>query len=203
MSEPTHAALLLAAGASRRLGVSKQLLSIDGVPLIRRAAEVALATRPRLLRVALGAEVDGCRAALTGLPIEVHVAADWVDGMGASLASAVRALPDEFDGLLVFGVDQPALDAAHLNALVERWRADPTQVVASGYAGVAGTPALFPASWRSRLATLSGDEGARQLLRDGVNPPRIVHAPQLAHDIDDAQDFAAWRDARSSPGEPR
>lgn len=203
MSEPAHAALLLAAGASRRLGTPKQLLAIDGVPLVRQMALAALATSPRRLLVALGAEVDGCQAALAGLPLTFHFVDDWAKGMGATLASGVHALPADVDGVLVFGVDQPALDAVHLGALVERWRLDPARVVASGYAGTVGTPALFPASWRSRLAALTGDQGARSLLRSTCDEIAVLHAPQLAIDIDDAQDLAAWRDTRSGSGETR
>jgi CTP:molybdopterin cytidylyltransferase MocA len=203
MSEPTHSALLLAAGGSRRLGQPKQLLEIDGIPLIRRAALAALATGPQQLLVVLGAEVDGCRAALAGLALDIHSVEDWAAGMGASLACGVCALRQPLDGVLVVGVDQPALDAAHLVALVARWRADPARVVASGYADTVGTPALFPAAWLPRLAALGGDQGARALLRQAIDATQIIHAPALAIDIDDAQDFAAWQHFRSATGATR
>jgi CTP:molybdopterin cytidylyltransferase MocA len=203
MSEPAHSAVLLAAGGSRRLGRPKQLLEIDGIPLIRRAALAALATGPRQLLVTLGAEVDGCRAALAGLVVDFHIVEDWAAGMGVTLASAVCALRQPVDGVLVVGIDQPALGAAHLTALVAHWRADPARVVASGYAGTVGTPTLFPASWMARLATLTGDQGARALLRDSAAEPEIFLAPELAIDIDDAQDFAAWQHFRSATGATR
>ena len=69
-TDPVHVALLLAAGASRRLGRPKQLELIDGETLIRRVARAALATRPVRLYVALGAEITGCTSALAGLPLE-------------------------------------------------------------------------------------------------------------------------------------
>jgi CTP:molybdopterin cytidylyltransferase MocA len=203
MSEPAHSALLLAAGASRRLGRPKQLLEVDGIALIRRAALATLATRPRQLLVALGAEVDACRAALAGLAVDIHIVDDWAAGMGATLASSVRALRQPVDGILVVGIDQPALGAAHLGGLVLRWHADPARVVASGYAGTLGTPTLFPATWLQRLAALTGDQGARALLRDSHEAPEILHAPELAIDIDDAQDLAAWQDFRSATGATR
>jgi CTP:molybdopterin cytidylyltransferase MocA len=203
MSEPAHSAVLLAAGGSRRLGRPKQLLEIDGIPLIRRAALAALATGPRQLLVVLGAEVDGCRAALDGLALQLHLVDDWAAGMGATLASGLRALRQPVAGLLVIGVDQPALDAGHLTALVDHWCTDPARVVASGYAGTFGTPALFPASWLARLTILTGDQGARALLRDSTEEPEIIHAPELAIDIDDAQDLAAWQDFRSATGATR
>ncbi len=203
MSEPTHSAVLLAAGGSRRLGRPKQLLEIDGIPLIRRAALAALATGPRQLLVALGAEVDGCRAALAGLAVDIHIVVDWAAGIGATLASGLRELRQPVDGVLVIGVDQPALGAPHLLALLARWQADPSRAVASGYAGTIGTPALFPADWQPRLAALSGDRGARALLRKSAERPEILHAPELALDIDDAQDLAAWQHIRSVTGATR
>jgi CTP:molybdopterin cytidylyltransferase MocA len=203
MSERAHSVLLLAAGGSRRLGRPKQLLEIDGVALIRRAALAALATGPRKLLVALGAEVDGCRAALAGLAVDFHIVEDWAAGMGATLASAVCALRQPVDGVLVVGVDQPALDSAHLRALLARWHADPLRAVASGYAGTFGTPALFPANWQPRLAALTGDQGARALLRNSAEIPEIFHAPELAIDIDDAQDLAAWQQTRTGTGATR
>ena len=203
MSEPGHSAVLLAAGTSRRLGRPKQLLEIDGIPLIRRAALAALATEPRQLLVALGAEVNGCRAVLADLAVDIHIVDDWAAGMGETLASAARALRPPVDGMLVFGVDQPALDAAHLRALVARWRANPSRAVASGYADIIGTPALFPASWLAQLTALAGDQGARALLRDSHEKPELLHAPELAIDIDDAQDFAAWQRTRHGTGATR
>ena len=197
-----HAALLLAAGGSRRLGQPKQLVCIEGMPLIRRLALAALATSPCELLVVLGAEVERCSAALADLPVRIVIAGDWAAGMGASLAAGARAAPPV--GLLVLGVDQPALDAAHLQALVECWRADPEQPVGSSYAGVTGTPAMLPAAWREELMRAHGDQGARAQLR---NCPgcRVVAAPELAFDIDHPGDLARVPGAsalRPDPGIP-
>lgn len=192
-----HAALLLAAGGSQRLGQPKQLVRIDGLPLIRRLAMAALATAPSELLVVLGAEVKLCGEALSGLPVRIVVAQDWADGMGASLAAGARAAPAT--GLLVLGVDQPALDARHLQALVECWRAHPDQPAASGYAGVIGTPAVLPAAWRDELMQARGDQGARERLR--ARPGcRVVDAPALAFDIDRPEDLARFAAANASRG---
>lgn len=186
MAEAAHACLLLAAGSSRRLGQPKQLIRVDGVPLLRRMALAALAGAPRELLVALGAHAAECRAAIADLPLRSIDVPDWSRGMGASLAALARVAADDC-ALLVLGVDQPALDAAHLQALLARWRADPDLPAASGYAGVAGVPAVFPAHWRARLAALDGDTGARALLRGGAC--HVVDAPLLAFDIDEPADL--------------
>ena len=200
-TDPSHVALLLAAGASRRLGRPKQLELIDGQTLIRRMARAALATRPDRLYVALGAEIPGCTAALAGLPLQILHCSDWNRGMGATLAQATRAIDPSAAGLLVLGVDQPHLDEQHLNRLVEQWRSAPDAPVASAYADTLGTPALFPAHWRERLSTLDADHGARWLLRASGEPVQTIYAAQLALDLDDAQDFASLQNP--SPGGAR
>lgn len=191
MTEPAHVALLLAAGGSRRLGHPKQLIEIDGIALIRRMALAALTTAPSELIVALGAETGGCRQALAGLRWREVLVSDWTEGMGSSLACAARQIDDPDAGVMVLGVDQPAVDGAHLLALLSRWWQQPELAVASGYAGTRGIPALFPASWQARLAALSGDSGARQLLRASEVP--VIEAPQLALDIDTPEHLRALR----------
>lgn len=70
---PTHVALLLAAGGSRRLGQAKQRIHIDGLPLLRRMALAALASAPRELLVALGAAADECHALIADQIGRAHV----------------------------------------------------------------------------------------------------------------------------------
>lgn len=200
-SDPPHIALLLAAGASRRLGRPKQLEMVHGETLIRRMARAALATCPRRLYVALGAELAGCEAALAGLPLHILHCSDWIRGMGATLAQAVRSIAAPDAAILVLGVDQPHLDATHLDRLIEQWRREPEKPVASAYADTLGTPVLFPPHWRERLSALDGDHGARWLLRASGDPVNRIHAPQLALDLDDAQDFASL--LPPIPGGPR
>ena len=184
----THNAIVLAAGASRRLGRPKQLLEIAGESLLRRAVNAALATAPARTLIALGAEIDGCRATLAGLPVEIVEVANWDDGMGATLAAAVAAVGADA-AVLVLGIDQPALAGEHLLRLLQAWRDAPEAPVASAYAGIVGTPAVFPASWRTRLMALRGDRGARVLLRESA--VSSVDAPELALDIDEPGDWGA------------
>jgi len=190
LSRPGHIAIVLAAGSSSRLGRPKQLLEIDGETLLRRAVQAALATAPTRTVVALGAEIDGCRTALAGLPVEILEVANWAEGMGATLAAAVKAVEGTPGAVLVLGIDQPALSAEHLLRLIGAWRKAPESAVASAYADTVGTPALFPGDWRPRLAQLRGDQGARALLRT-LNLITIA-AGELALDIDAPGD---WKSA--------
>jgi CTP:molybdopterin cytidylyltransferase MocA len=184
MTPARHAALLLAAGGSRRLGTPKQLLEIDAEPLVRRAARALLATEPGGLYVVVGAhaeEVFRAVAEVTAERIDCH---NWEEGLSASLRAGVAALPDDIDGVLVALCDQPAMDAAHLQRLIETFRLHPSDAVASAYSGVLGVPAVLPRAWFEELSELRGDLGARELLRSASQMVHAVDAPALAFDVD-------------------
>lgn len=187
---PLHAAVLLAAGASRRLGQAKQLIEIGGEPLLRRAARALLATAPRDCVVVLGHEPERMRDALAGLPLRCVVATDHARGLSASLRTGIAALDEHIAGALLALTDQPALDAAHLRALRDTWRAQPQRAVASAYADVHGVPALLPRTWFAEIARLDGDVGARELLRARDREVVAIAAPALARDLDTPADRA-------------
>lgn len=191
-----HGAVLLAAGASRRLGHAKQLIEIDGEPLLRRAARALLATQPLECVVVLGHDAARMRAALAGWPVREVLAADHEEGLSASLRAGVAALDARCAGALVALTDQPALQVDHLLALCDAWRAQPQDAVASAYAGVLGVPALLPRAWFADVARLRGDVGARELLRlRGAVP---LAAPALAHDVDTPADRERLRGEESA-----
>ena len=194
----THGAVLLAGGASTRLGRAKQLIEIDGVSLLRRAAEALLATAPQVLVVVLGHDAVALQAHIADLPLQCVVAQGHAEGLAASLRAGIAAMPPACDGALVALTDQPALDAQHLCALRDAWRAAPERAIASAYAGVLGVPALLPRAWFARLARLQGDIGARALLRTRSNEVVAIAAPALAHDLDTPADLAG--STRKSPG---
>lgn len=181
---PQHGAVLLAAGASSRLGRPKQLLEIEGEPLLRRAARALLASEPFELVIVLGHDAERIGAVLDGLPIRRAFAADHAEGMSAALRAGIAALDARCAGALVALTDQPALEASHLLALRDAWRNAPQRAVASRYAGVAGVPALLPHAWFADLLALRGDTGARALLRARGSEVTLLEAPTLALDID-------------------
>jgi molybdenum cofactor cytidylyltransferase len=189
MTLPRHGVVLLAAGGSKRLGQAKQLLEFGGETLVHRAARLALATAPRDAVLALGAHADAVQAAVATLALRPVPCAHWELGMGASLRAGLAALSADCAGALVLLCDQPDLDAAHLQALVAAWRADPSRAAASAYAGVLGVPALLPRAWFAELAALEGDRGARDLLRQRAAYVHAVACAPLSRDIDAPSDL--------------
>ena len=187
-----HGAVLLAAGASRRLGRPKQTVLVDGEPLVARFAGLALATDPRALIISLGAQAAAVRRALGDPGDDPRVrcveATDWTAGMGASLRAGLDALPDDCDAALVLLCDQPALTVAHLDRLLAAWRVDPARASASAYAGVLGVPAVLPRAWWPAVDAGS-DRGARDLLRARAAGVSAVAAAGLERDLDTPADL--------------
>ena len=183
-----HGAIVLAAGASKRLGRAKQLVDIDGEPALRRVARSVLATDPRDCVVVLGHDAAHIESALQGLAVRVLCIDDFDTGMAASLRAGVTALDSKCAGALIALTDQPALTAEHLRALCRAWRTAPQRAVASAYDGVLGVPAVLPRAWFADIVALRGDVGARALLRARETNVLAVDAPELARDIDTPDD---------------
>lgn len=184
MTTPRHGVVLLAAGGSKRLGQSKQLVEFGGETLVHRAARLALATAPHDAVLVLGAHADAVLAGAATLALRPVQCADWEHGMGRSLRAGLAALSADCAGALVLLCDQPDLDAGHLHALVAAWRRDPSRAAASAFAGLLGVPALLPRAWFAELAALDGDRGARDLLRQRAAEVHAVACAPLARDID-------------------
>jgi CTP:molybdopterin cytidylyltransferase MocA len=157
------AAIVLAAGASRRLGRPKQLVEYRGETLIARAVRIAGEAGLDPVIVVLGAEREAVRAAVPREGV-VFVENDaWAEGIASSMRAGLKALGPDVVGALMMPCDQPRLSAEHLSRMVSLFTED--AIVASTYASVRGVPAVFPQEAWSELMKLSGDVGARRLLQ--------------------------------------
>lgn len=178
------AAVVLAAGGSTRLGRPKQLVEVDGEPLVRRAARAALDGGCEPVIVVLGASAAGSRAALAGLAVRAVDNQDWRGGMATSVRAGVEAaVADRPAGVALLVCDQVRLDAGVVRRLLDLAAAHPDAPVACRYGGVVGVPAVFPAAMAPGLLRLRGDRGARDLLR-GAGEPAVLDWPEGALDLD-------------------
>jgi molybdenum cofactor cytidylyltransferase len=175
------AAVILAAGFSRRLGRPKQTLEIGGETLVERA--VRLAGEAGLSPVCV---VVADAAVVEGLVAMVVVNGEAEEGMASSIRCGVaRAAELQGAGIVLMTSDQVALRAEHLRLLVE----DESRMTGSRYAGRVGIPAYFPAASFEDLLRLRGDVGARDLLREAHS----VVAEELSLDVDTEQDLERAR----------
>jgi molybdenum cofactor cytidylyltransferase len=199
MSEPVPSfrfgAVILAAGASTRMGTPKQLIEIEGKPLLVRAVEAALASPAWPVIVVLGAHAEKIRPVLARLPVIIAENPAWAEGMAASLragVSTLRQFSRALDGALVALCDQPAFSTAIIEQLLSAQRASGRSIVAAHYNHRRAAPALFLKEHFPTLAALTGEEGARALLNGDPDRVTAVDLPALALDLDTPADVAAF-----------
>jgi CTP:molybdopterin cytidylyltransferase MocA len=185
---PAYGVVVLAAGASTRLGQPKQLLLHHGETLVHRAARLALETAPSDAVIVFGFDADVMASRTADLSIRRIDCADWQLGLGASLRAGVDALSQVCTGVLVVLCDQPGLEASHLLSLRDTWLRAPSRGVASHYAGRFGVPALLPREWLQALDAYS-DRGMRDLLGQRAEHMDLIANPALAFDVDRLEDL--------------
>lgn len=189
--------VLLAAGASARMGRPKQLLpATDGRTLLTRAVESALASPAWPVIVVLGAHAERIRPTLVRYPVLLADNPAWAEGMASSLRAGLgvlTAFSPRIDGVLFALCDQPAFSAEIVGRLVRAQRETGRGIVAARYGGRLGAPALFAREHFPALAALVGHEGARTLIA-GAPPERVaaLDLPELALDLDTPEDYAGW-----------
>ncbi|UOQ70255.1 NTP transferase domain-containing protein [Hymenobacter cellulosilyticus] len=175
-----NALILLAAGASTRLGQPKQLLHYQGQTLLRRAAQTAVtAAQGGSVLVVTGALHAELLPELAGLPVRVVQCAEWERGMGASLKTGLAALETArpLTVVTVLLCDQPHVTPELLAQLRQAQATSGQPIVATEYAGVRGVPVLFAGAALPLLRTLPDAAGAAQLLR---RHPKLVAAVPFA-----------------------
>ncbi len=175
--------MILAAGASRRLGRPKQMERLGPETLLERAVRVAGEARQGTVYVVVNATDAPVLGEARRLGCEVVLNHEAEEGIAASIRAGLRAIGDDPTSVLVMTCDQPAVSPEHLRALAEGAEGD--EVVASAYAGRRGVPACFP--WRvvGVLLGLQGDVGARDLLRGA----RAIDLPNGELDLDTEEEL--------------
>ena len=158
------AAIILAAGASTRLGQRKQLAMLRGETLLERTIRVAHQAGCVPVLVVLGDDADTIRASCKLHPAHAILNPDWMEGMASSIRAGIHAVQaGHADAAIVLTCDQPAVTPLHLSRLKHRGEAT-GEPIASAYAGRSGVPAWFPRTRFPELLMLAGDAGARALL---------------------------------------
>ena len=182
--------IILAAGSSSRLGKPKQNLVYKGQTLLQRAIEAAAASVCRPVIVVLGANEEMVKPTIESDNINIIHNPDWQEGMASSIRSGINALQKiepNADSVILMLCDQPFVDAALPNQLVEK-KSD-KGIVASGYNDTIGAPVLFDLAYFDELRSLKGQEGAKKLLLKYPDDVVTVPFPLGGIDIDTAEDY--------------
>jgi len=181
--------LVLAAGASVRLGQPKQLVRVGGRPALHSVVSQATAIAGHAVTVVLGAHAAELTRLLQHSGVSLVVNRNWEEGMASSIRYGIAALPPACDAVLVLLGDQVAVTADDLRRLVSAWRGEDGVVAAASYRGTVGVPAIFPRWCFSELAQLRGDHGAKSILERYRNRLAHVAMPNAAVDLDTAEDL--------------
>jgi molybdenum cofactor cytidylyltransferase len=183
--------LILAAGASTRLGQPKQLVQLRGRPALHVVLSNAVAIAGNAVTVVVGANAGRLSYLLSHSPASSIVNKHWEEGLASSLRCGLGVVPPSADALMIVLGDQVCVTSDDLRRLLAAWNEQPNVIATAAYGQTIGAPAIFPRAYFGELAQLRGDQGARRVLLR--NPDRLVRVPMpnAAIDLDTPEDLAA------------
>lgn len=188
------AAIVLAAGLSRRMGQAKLLMPVGGRAIIRYVVESVLAGGVDSVWVVTGPDVEPIEAALAGFEVQIVVNPAPEEGQAGSVRTGIAALPPSVDAVLIALGDQPSLAPSIIPALLAARRASPKLIVAPRYRDGQGNPVLFKREIFPELLRLTGDQGARPIIQK--EPARVEWVEldlPMPPDVDTPDDYEKIR----------
>lgn len=191
--------IVLAAGASIRMGKAKQLLRYEGETLLRRATAAALASRCRPVIVVLGAHanVSALQNEITDTDAQIVINKQWAEGMSSSIRCGIAQLEattnGQIEGAVLTLCDQPFVTGEVINRLLEAHCAGASSLVASAYEAegveARGVPALFGRALFSELTSLRGTIGAKRVIERHLTRATVIAVPEAIFDVDTLRDY--------------
>lgn len=187
--------VILAAGSSARLGFPKQTLTFHNKSLLQNTIDEAIKTTITNIVVVLGAKDESIRKEINFKRTEIVVNNDWKDGLASSVICGLHYLQHNNPKLqfVIFLVcDQPFLKADIIQSIIEAYTLSEFALVASTYAGISGTPALFDKKFFPEISELKGDVGAMKIIRKNPDQTFAIPFDQGIIDIDTPEDLQKY-----------
>lgn len=184
--------ILLAAGSSSRMGQSKQLLEVNGAPLLAHSVKAALESGVKSVNVILGANEVAHREIIKSMPVTVISNHYWKSGMGSSIKAGLNHVVREYsetEAIIIMVCDQPGVTGEHLRNLISAFKNSSSKIVASAYSGTAGVPALFSRSFFSNILMLKDEQGAKKIIEQFPEQRTSVNFPDGTYDLDTGEDY--------------
>jgi molybdenum cofactor cytidylyltransferase len=193
--KPPTAGILLAAGESTRFGEPKQLLTLSGRFLIEWALAAALGSNLDHVVLVLGCEherIRRCLGSSTAHPkCEILVNPDYSSGQSTSLQAGLLRIRHDFPSTMFLLGDQPLVDAALINLLLQRYAVSEKPICVPTHRGTRGNPTLFASRFYPEILKLAGDKGARDII--AAHPDQVLAVkipdPRVFLDIDRREDI--------------
>jgi molybdenum cofactor cytidylyltransferase len=185
--------VILAAGSSSRLGRPKQLLELDGEPILQIVVRSALASRLREVILVLGAHAEEIAGAVGDLGQRIVENPDFREGQSTSLRIGLSAVASRADAVLFLLGDQPEVDPAVIDRVIEAFERTNRPIVQPVYGTTPGNPVLFARAVFPELLGVAGDQGARSLIRgrlEGVEQVTVSDG-RPPSDVDTDEDYQA------------
>jgi molybdenum cofactor cytidylyltransferase len=183
------ATLILAAGQSSRMGQPKQLLKLGEKTLIQKSIETALAATSKNIYCVIGANASEILKHIKHYPLRIIENPNYKNGLSTSIKVGVTNIEqDDMEAVLIHLADQPKITNSHLNDLIGLFLKNPKKPVATAYQNSVGVPAIFPKTYFQNLKTLTGDKGAKPLLKELSKSINCIPFSEL-RDIDTPEDY--------------
>ena len=184
--------ILLAAGASSRMGQPKQLLPWGEQTLIEHQIQTLMQSGESVI-VVLGAHADRIWPVVEKYPVTIVLNDDWETGMAGSIACGINEIGLQHpnaDGILITLVDQPLISIGHFNGILNAFEEGCRQIIASTSSeGWLGVPALFDKCYFSELRNLQGEKGAKTLIQQYPTQIKTLECNEIIRDIDTLESY--------------
>jgi molybdenum cofactor cytidylyltransferase len=180
--------IVLAAGASTRLGTPKQLLCYRGETLLRRTVETALSVQVHAVRVVLGYASEKMKFEISDFPVELIINPQWQQGISTSIRSGIESLDPTVEAAIIVVCDQPNVTSSILIKLIEMYTSSRARIVTCRYSGTVGVPTLYDRQLFPDLIALSGDHGAKPIIERYASERVEIDFPGGEIDIDTVTD---------------
>ena len=192
------AVVVLAGGLSQRMmGRDKLLMEVDGIPLLRRAAQAALDSQASETVITVCKEHDARRQVVQDLPVRLVSSGTPARGMAGSIRAGIEAVSDKASGALLLLPDMPEIEARDINTLIEN-SGSGAIVRAASEDGRPGNPVLFPRELFLEICKLKGDKGAKLVVTKHASRVRTVRLARMKAllDLDTPEQWDAWLQGR-------
>lgn len=188
--------VILAGGASTRLGRPKQLLQYRGKTLLNHAVNEAINAKADAVVVILGKNADLFEGEIDNQEVRVVINKNWKEGMASSVRLGLDTLLKSkpyIDAVILMVCDQPHISSSVLNELITKQQKTTKQIVTCNYGESIGPPALFHKKYFRDLAKLNGDVGARNIIEQNMHDVAMILFPEGNIDIDTEDDYEALK----------